>query len=106
MSIGGSEILVLLVLGLIVLGPERLPKVARTVARMYPGDGNSAYDYGYDDDEVRGEEDQISGEQEDDGSDEIDLDTETDDVPDDEQVADENSKETGEAPLTDEKTPD
>ena len=35
MSIGTSEILVVLVIGLIVLGPERLPKVAKSVARMY-----------------------------------------------------------------------
>ena len=35
MSIGTSEILVVLAIGLIVLGPERLPKVARSVARMY-----------------------------------------------------------------------
>ncbi len=35
MSISSGEILVVLVIGLIVLGPERLPKVAKTVARMY-----------------------------------------------------------------------
>jgi len=143
MSIGGSEILVLLVIGLIVLGPERLPKVARTVARMYrelrryaddvrrdiskemqidntpvtrykpasnsvTGDSNSAYDYGYDEDNAQSEEhtDAIDAEKEDDHREEIDLGTETEDLPHDEQVADEDSKESVEAPSTDEKIPD
>jgi len=143
MSIGGSEILVLLVIGLIVLGPERLPKVAKTVARMYrdlrkyaddmrrdiskemqiddtpatrykpvssaaTGDSNSTYDYGYDEDKACGEEDAdgIHAEKEDDDREETDLGTDADDLPDDEQVADQDSNESVEAPSTDEKTPD
>ena len=135
MSIGGSEIFVLLVIGLIVLGPERLPKVAKTVARMYrdlrkyaddmrrdiskemqiddtpatrykpasssvTGDSNSRYDYGYDEDEVCGEEDAdgIPAEKEDDDREEIDLGTDADDLPDDEQVSDEGSDESVRAP--------
>jgi len=35
MSLGTGEILMLLVIGLIVLGPERLPKVAKQAARLF-----------------------------------------------------------------------
>lgn len=34
-NLSGSEIVFLLVAGLVVLGPERLPGVIRTVARIY-----------------------------------------------------------------------
>lgn len=34
-NLSGSEIVFLLVAGLVILGPERLPGVIRTVARMY-----------------------------------------------------------------------
>jgi sec-independent protein translocase protein TatA len=34
-GIGLPELLLILVLGLLVLGPQRLPEVARTVGRLY-----------------------------------------------------------------------
>ena len=34
-GIGLPELLVILVLGLLVLGPQRLPEVARTIGRLY-----------------------------------------------------------------------
>jgi sec-independent protein translocase protein TatA len=34
-GIGLPELLLILVLGLLVLGPERLPEMARTVGRLY-----------------------------------------------------------------------
>ncbi len=35
MSLGFGEMLVVLVVGLLVLGPERLPKAARQMGRMF-----------------------------------------------------------------------
>jgi sec-independent protein translocase protein TatB len=128
MSIGTSEILVVLVIGLIVLGPERLPKVARSVARMYrelrkyaedvrrdlskemilddtsptrskpmssteaPDDVDSAYHYGYDENENDGEDgaEEHAGDGEDADGEESDRPTGSDEMPDNAQTSDDN----------------